>query len=265
MSAERRRRDGMVGRERLQKVLAARGVSSRREAERMIREGRVRVNEQTAVLGQQVDPENDRIEVDGVPLPSHPRPLYLALNKPAGYVTSLRSTHGEPLVMDLVDLPDRLLPLGRLVRDTTGLLLLTNDGEILNHVTHPRYEVEREYRAVVSGRPGQEDLDMLRSGVVLPDGSKTGPAEVEIAGYRGAGTVLRLVVWEGKKRQIRLMCSAVGHPVLDLCRVRIGPVRLGTLAPGRWRHLTLTEVSQLASDGHDAAPGSGASLSAARR
>lgn len=236
-------------RERLQKVLAARGVAARRAAEALIERGAVSVNGTVAVLGQSVDPERDDIRVNGRLIEAVEGARYIALHKPEGYVTSTVSVRGERTVMDLVDLHDRFYPVGRLDLDTAGLLFMTNDGAWANLVTHPRYEVEKEYVAVVRGHPTPGELDTLRRGVRLPTGTVTAPADVEVLQRTDTGVTLRITVHEGKKRQIRLMLAAIGHPVLRLTRTRVGPVRLGALPPGRWRDLTAAEVEALRTAG----------------
>lgn len=232
---------------RLQKVLASHGVASRRAAERMIERGEVTVNGRRATVGQQIQPGVDTVAVQGTVLSDRKPRRYVALNKPVGVVTSRRSTHGERTVIDLLprDLP--LFPVGRLDKDTSGLLLLTNDGEWANRLLHPRYQVEREYSVVVRGRPADAALRRLRTGVVLPDGTVTAPARVRAAGVVDGEGVLQVVLREGKKRQIRLMCAAVGHPVQRLHRVRVGGIELGSLGEGEWRYLEPSEVS--AADG----------------
>jgi 23S rRNA pseudouridine2605 synthase len=232
-------------RERLQKVLAAAGVTSRRRAEEMIARGDVLVNGQVARLGDSADPITDLIVVAGRPLERAAGHEYLALNKPRGYVTSARSTHGERTVFELIETRIRVFPVGRLDKDTSGLLLLTNDGDWANIVTHPRYGVEKEYRALVRGKPSETVLHRLREGVVLADGDKTAPSRVRRIEARGTGTVLGITVIQGKKRQIRLMAEAVGHPVIDLVRVRVGPVELGDLPAGRSRPLQPDEVEMM--------------------
>lgn len=229
--------------ERLQKVLASAGVASRRGAEDLISAGHVTVNGHVARLGDRVDASRALIEVRGIPI-SQPQsaPSYVALNKPRGYVTSLRSTHGEPVVPDLVSMSGRLFPVGRLDKDSEGLLLLTGDGAWANLITHPRYGIQKEYEVRVQGSPGRAAIRRLRSGLVLPDGAHTAPADVRLAGEAAESTMFSVTVVEGKKRQIRLMFEAVGHPVLDLQRVRIGPIHLGGLRPGEWRALRAQEV-----------------------
>jgi 23S rRNA pseudouridine2605 synthase len=236
-----------LAQQRLQKVLASQGIASRRAAERMISQGSVVVNGVTATLGQSVDPELDEILVEGRLVQTATKLRYLALHKPEGYVTSTVSEHGEPIVMDLVDVPERIYPVGRLDVDTAGLLLLTNDGEWSNLVIHPRYEVEKEYMAVVRGHPSAQELERLRAGIRLPTGEVTSPSFVNAVHRAETTTTLRIVVHEGRKRQIRLMMAAVAHPVLRLTRVRVGAVRLGDLRPGAWRELTNMEIDAMRS------------------
>jgi 23S rRNA pseudouridine2605 synthase len=231
-----------VSQERLQKVLAARGVASRRAAERLIVEGSVMVNGRTATLGQSVDADRDEIRVRGRLVVAPKRNRYVALHKPEGYVTSTVSEYGEQTVMDLVDAPERIYPVGRLDVNTAGLLLMTSDGDWANLVIHPRYEIEKEYVAVVRGHPTPRELETLRTGLRLPGGDVTSPSQVEALHRAETTTTLRITVREGKKRQIRLMMAAVGHPVIKLTRVRVGPIRLGELPSGKWRELTEVEV-----------------------
>ncbi len=233
--------------ERLQKILARAGFGSRRACEELILSGRVRVNGQVAHLGQKADPAIDHITVDGLPLPGPERPVYIALNKPRFVLSTTESERGDRrrTVRDLVDVPERIYPVGRLDFESEGLLLLTNDGDLSNRLTHPRYGHEKEYRVLVARRPDLEQLEAWRHGVVLSDGTRTLPAEVSISQAVGKGVWLRVVMREGKKRQIREICAMLGLPVVRLVRVRIGPLRLGTLKPGDWRFLTPEEVQAL--------------------
>ncbi len=230
--------------ERLQKVLARTGFGSRRACEELIADGRVRVNGQVAVLGRRIDPEHDRVEVDGVAVGVRPDLVYHLLNKPRGVVTTSSDPQGRSTVVDLVPAQPRVFPVGRLDADTEGLLILTNDGELAHRLTHPAFGVEKEYLAEVEGRPSPGAVRRLREGVVLDDGV-TAPARVSAV----APNALRLVVHEGRNRQVRRMCAAVGHPVVRLVRTRIGPVAERGLAPGEWRPLTMAEVRQLQSAG----------------
>ncbi|MGH9119847.1 MAG: pseudouridine synthase [Acidimicrobiales bacterium] len=225
---------------RLQKVLAQAGWGSRRAGEELIAAGRVRVNGRVAVLGRRIDPDHDRVEVDGVPLTVRPGRVYYLLNKPTGVVTTASDTHARPTVFGLVPTQPRVFSVGRLDQDTEGLLLLTNHGELAHRLTHPSFGVEKEYVAEVEGSPSRGALRRLREGVVLEDGP-TAPAKVSLA----APNLLRLVIHEGRKRQVRRMCEAVGHPVLRLVRTRIGPITDHRLRPGEWRDLDPDEVRAL--------------------
>jgi 23S rRNA pseudouridine2605 synthase len=232
-------------RERLQKILAGSGLTSRRGAEAMIRAGRISVNGLPAELGQRADPDEDQIRIDGRLLPGGAPRLYIALHKPLGYVTSLRSTHGEPTVRQLINLERRIHPVGRLDRETSGLLLLTDDGCWTNLVAHPRYGIEKEYSVVVRGKPADAVLQHVATGVVLPDGHRTAPAKVSRIGLEGNDTSLTMTMVEGKKRQIRLMWRSVGHDVIHLRRDAIGRVKLGDLEVGHWRELHDWEVQSV--------------------
>ena len=227
--------------ERLQKVLATRGWGSRRVCEELIEAGRVTVNGEVARLGRRVDPEVDVVQVDGAPVGVKPGLVHYLLNKPAGVVTTAKDTHGRPTVVDLVPAEPRVFPVGRLDADTEGLLLLTNDGELANRIAHPRHGVDKEYLAVVQGQLTGGALRRLREGVELDDG-RTAPARVT----QPEPGVLRITIHEGRNRQVRRMCEAVGHPVERLIRVRIGPLRDAALAPGEWRELTQAELKALA-------------------
>lgn len=227
--------------ERLQKILAQLGFGSRRACEELIASGRVTVNGERAVLGRRVDINHDRIELDGVPVGARPGLVYYVLNKPSGVVTTARDPQGRPTVLDLVPSEPRVFPVGRLDRDTSGLLLLTNDGELAHRIAHPSHGIDKEYLAEVDGGPVRAGaLRRLREGVKLADG-RTAPARV---GQPSPG-VLRITIHEGRNRQVRRMCEAVGHPVRRLVRTRIGPLRDPALRPGQWRALTAAEVAAL--------------------
>ncbi|MBC7104760.1 MAG: rRNA pseudouridine synthase [Firmicutes bacterium] len=231
-------------RERLARYLARSGVASRRRAEAVIAAGRVAVNGTVVTTPAfTVDPERDRVTVDGRPVHPEPR-VYLMLNKPPGYVSTVSDPRGRPTVLDLVPRVGRLYPVGRLDADSEGLLLLTNDGELSLLLTHPRYGVPKTYRVWVAGVPDRGTLTRLARGVELEDGP-TAPARVRLVRAGRAGSVLEVTLREGRKRQIRRMCAAVGHPVLRLVRVGLGPVNLGALPPGRWRELRPEEVAAL--------------------
>lgn len=234
--------DGPEGEgERLQKVLARAGLASRRVCEEFIADGRVTVNGSVAELGRRVDPVADVIEVDGALVPTAPGLVYYLLHKPAGVITTAEDTHGRATVVDLVPPEPRVFPVGRLDADTEGLLLLTNDGELTHRLTHPSFGVEKEYLVAVEGDPSPLALRRLREGVDLDDGP-TAPAK---ATRVGAG-LMRLTIHEGRNRQVRRMCEAVGHPVTRLVRTRIGPLADRRLKPGTWRALTSAEVRALA-------------------
>ena len=231
--------DGDPG-ERLQKVLARVGFGSRRTCEELIAAGRVRVNGEPAELGRRVEVDRDLVEVDGVPVGVLPGLVYYLLNKPAGVVTTASDPLGRPTVVDLVPAEPRVFPVGRLDGATEGLLLLTNDGELAQRVAHPSHGVDKEYLAEVEGVPAPGALRRLREGVVLDDGP-TAPARVSAP----SPGVLRITLHEGRNRQVRRMCEAVGHPVRRLVRTRIGPVSDRSLPPGAWRPLTIAEVREL--------------------
>ena len=226
--------------ERLQKVLARVGIGSRRVCEDLIAEGRVLVDGETAVLGRRVDPETALIEVDGAPGGVRPDLVHYVLNKPAGVVTTADDPQGRPTVVGLVPNEPRVFPVGRLDVDTAGLLLLTNDGELAHRLTHPSYGVEKEYVAEVEGLPTRAVLRRLREGVELDDGPPA-PARATLVDP----SVVRLTIHEGRNRQVRRMCEAVGHSVVRLVRTRIGPLADRSLAPGAWRELTGDEVRSL--------------------
>jgi 23S rRNA pseudouridine2605 synthase/23S rRNA pseudouridine2604 synthase len=227
--------------ERLQKVLAERGVCARRKAETLITAGRVEVNGRVVnTLGAKVDPVADEIMVDGQLVPPGSAQVYVLLNKPVGVLTACEDARGERTVTDLVDLPQRLYPVGRLDRDSCGLVLLTNDGEMTLRLTHPRYGHEKEYEVDVAAPLGDRQLARLGHGVELEDGM-TQPARVERCGP----CRFRIVLREGRTRQIRRMCAAVGAEVVRLERRRIENLALAGLAPGAWRHVTGEELELL--------------------
>lgn len=229
--------------ERLQKVLARIGYGSRRVCEDMISAGRVTVNGDTAVLGRRVRPLLDEVQVDGVPVGVEPGLVYFLLNKPTGVVSTAADTHDRETVIDLVPGDVRVYPVGRLDMDTSGLIIITNDGALTNAVTHPSTGVEKEYLAEVECPPSGVSpgaIRRLREGVELDDGM-TSPAQVS----QPAPGILRIVIHEGRNRQVRRMCETVGHPVIRLSRVRIGTITDPNLRPGEWRELTLDEVRKL--------------------
>jgi 23S rRNA pseudouridine2605 synthase len=234
---------------RVQKFLARSGVASRRGCEDLMTAGRVAVNGVvTTELGAKVDPAFDTVTVDGVFVRLADEPVYLALSKPPGVVTTMSDPQGRPTVATLV--PSRefpgLFPVGRLDFDTTGLLLFTTDGEISHRLLHPRWKVEKTYVVLADGQPDERDIERLSTGIQLDDGM-TAPARVRTLDRRAGRTLLEISITEGRKRQIRRMFSAVSHPVIELHRLRFGPVELGMLAPGTWRHLSAEEVAGLRS------------------
>jgi 23S rRNA pseudouridine2605 synthase len=231
--------------ERLQKILARAGYGSRRSCEELISAGRVRVHGRTAVLGEKADAAKDQISVDGRLVKKAEQLIYIALYKPRGVISTVTDPELRPAVRDLVPVEGTLYPVGRLDFDSEGLLLMTNDGDLSNHLTHPRYEHEKEYRVLVASHPDGDQLAKWRRGLVLEDGFKTAPAGVYVASKYGKGAWLNVTLKEGHKRQIREMGRVTGLPVVRIIRVRIGELRLGTLKPGEWRHLTAQELSAL--------------------
>ena len=230
--------------ERLQKILSAAGVCSRRAAEGYLTARRITVNGETAQLGQQADPETDDIRVDGVPLGREPETVYLMLNKPRGYVTTVSDEQGRKTVMDLLTgVHTRIYPVGRLDRDSEGLLLLTNDGALTQRLLHPSHEVSKEYRVTVSG-PVEHAAENLRR-IRDVAGMAIRPAEVQMLRREGNRAELRIVIHEGRNRQIRRMCARCGLEVLRLQRVREHCLELGTLPLGQWRYLTAAEITAL--------------------
>jgi 23S rRNA pseudouridine2605 synthase len=230
--------------ERLQKVLARAGYGSRRVCDELVADGRVTVNGEVAHPGQRVDPGTDGIAVDGVPVAARPDLVYYLLNKPAGYVSTASDPEGRPTVVELVPREPRVFSVGRLDADTEGLIILTNDGELTQLLTHPRHGVPKTYLAEVDGVPTAGALRTLRRGVALDDGT-TAPARAAVVAQRDGGAALELTIHEGRKRQVRRMCGAVGHPVRRLVRTRIGPLGDRSLGPGEWRALTVGEVRAL--------------------
>ena len=229
--------------ERLQKVLARTGVGSRRVCEDLIVDGRVTVNGEVPVLGRRVDTATDVIELDGVPLPVRPGLVHYLVNKPAGVVSTAEDTHGRPTVVGLVPEEPRVFPVGRLDMDSEGLIIVTNDGELTHRLTHPSYGVPKEYLVQVEGEPSPGAVRQLREGVDLEDGP-TAPARVAVV----APSLLRMVIHEGRNRQIRRMCEAVGHPVVRLVRTRIGPLADPSLTPGSYRPLTFRRAGAAGAD-----------------
>ncbi len=229
--------------ERLQKVLAKAGVASRRRAEELIRQGKVRVDSKVVTeMGTKVDPETQNIECDGVALVSQEEKVYILLHKPTGYLSTVDDPQGRPIVTDLLkNIKERVYPVGRLDLNTEGALLLTNDGELSQKILHPSHEVNKTYVAKVKGVPGRKKLDALSKGIEL-EGRKTWPASIKVLKTEAQSTVIQIIIHEGRKRQVRKMFEAIGHPVLALKRTAYGQLELGGLGPGKYRFLTPRDI-----------------------
>jgi 23S rRNA pseudouridine2605 synthase len=230
--------------ERLQKVLARAGFGSRRACEELIAAGRVTVDGVPAELGVRVDPRHARIAVDSVPVVTDTSLVHYVLNKPPGVVTTASDPQGRPTVIELVPRTPRVFSVGRLDARSEGLLILTNDGDLAQLLTHPSHGVDKEYLVEVEGVPAPGVLRRLRDGVELDDGP-TAPARVQLVQRHGRGAAVRITIHEGRNRQVRRMFDVIGHPVLRLVRTRIGPLSDATLVPGAWRHLSASEVRAL--------------------
>jgi 23S rRNA pseudouridine2605 synthase len=235
--------------ERIQKILAQAGYGSRRACEDFISAGRVRVNGKLAELGQKADPATDSITVDGKPIATAEVLVYIALHKPRYVLSTVEAEVGDGrrTVRDLVDVPDHIHPVGRLDFESEGLVLMTNDGDLTNRLTHPRYGHEKEYRVLLAKRPDQEQLEAWKRGVVLEDGHKTASVNVRFEEAQGKGAWVRVIMKEGHKRQIRETCKQLALPVVRIVRTRIGTLRLGNLRSRQWRYLTTAEVNELKS------------------
>ncbi len=230
---------------RLQKFLAEAEVASRRKSEEIILNGRVSVNGKIAdTLGIKVDDENDIICIDGKEVKKTQTNIYIMLNKPVGCVTTVNDQFGRKTVMDYIDVTQRVYPVGRLDYDTSGLLLFTNDGELTNRLTHPKHNINKNYIAVVEGRPTEKNMDKFRTGLII-DGHRTASAEIKIIETNEKNSTLDIKIHEGRNRQVRKMCKAIGTPVVKLKRAAIGNVKLGELAEGEYRYLTDEEVKYL--------------------
>lgn len=230
---------------RLQKFLASVGVASRRKAEELIIAGRVSVNGNIITeLGTKVN-ESDVVKVDQKLVKSIEKKIYIMLNKPVDYITSVNDQFRRPTVLDLVkDIKERIYPVGRLDYDTSGLLILTNDGEFTFRLTHPKHETEKVYIAEIEGIPDEEDILKIRTGIEI-EGIMTSPAGFEIVEQKNSSSIVKIIIHEGRNRQIRKMCGAIHHPVISLERVSIGTVGLGDLPIGRWRYLNEDEIKRL--------------------
>lgn len=235
---------------RLQKMLADCGVDSRRKCEELIRRGSVKVNGKVAVIGDKVDPYNDKVYVKGrrVTASAKPKYRYIMLHKPRGYVTTMSDERGRKCIAELIeDIEERVYPIGRLDKDSEGLLLLTNDGEFANHIMHPKKHINKVYRVTVRPAVTDEMIDKLQTGIVL-DGRKTAPAQVRVVTKQEGRVVLEIVIREGRNRQIRRMCESLGLEVARLKRVAIGTVKLGGLKQGMYRDLSEDEFKRLSHD-----------------
>lgn len=231
--------------ERVQKILARAGYGSRRANEGLITAGRVRINGVVAVLGSKADAQRDTISVDNQPIAREQAPAYIALNKPQGVLSEVSHEETRQTVRDMVPVPGHLFIVGRLDMESEGLILLTNDGDLANRLTHPRYGHEKEYRVLVGARPDSKQLEAWRHGIVLEDGYRTAQAKVRLEGISGKGAWMRVILHEGRKRQIREMGRLTGLPVLRIQRIRIGSLLLGELKPGQWRNLRPDEIRAL--------------------
>ncbi|MFZ2097852.1 MAG: pseudouridine synthase [Anaerolineales bacterium] len=231
--------------ERLQKILAYAGYGSRRSCEELILAGRVTVNGQVAHLGSKADIQKDQVKLDGKPVKPPEELQYIALYKPRGVLSAVSSPDPRPTVRNLVPVEGSLYPVGRLDVDSEGLMMLTNDGELANQLTHPRYGHEKEYRVLIARHPDEKQLMAWRHGVVLDDGFHSSPAKVEVETHSGKGSWMRVIMKEGHKHQIRDTCRQIGLPVVSIIRVRMGSLRLGNLKPSQWRYLTPAEIESL--------------------
>ena len=228
--------------ERLQKILASAGYGSRRACEDLVIAGRVTVNGLVARIGTKADIQKDQVKLDGQLVKAPEAFQYIAIYKPRGVLSTVTSPDTRPTVRDLIPIRGSIYPVGRLDVDSEGLILMTNDGELANQLTHPRYGHEKEYRVLVARHPDEKQLTTWRHGVVMEDGYHTAPAQVEVEIHSGKGTWLRVIMKEGRKRQIRDTCRQIGLPVVSIIRIRIGSLRLGSLKPSEWRHLTSPEI-----------------------
>lgn len=231
---------------RLQKYMAVCGVASRRKSEEIIKEGRVKVNNKVVIeMGTKVDPKKDIVKVDDEVIREEKNMVYIMLNKPIGYVTTLKDEKGRKTVVDLIeDVEERIFPVGRLDADTTGLLLLTNDGDLTYKLTHPSNEVVKRYIAIVEGVPNRMELERFRNGIML-EGRRTAKASIKIAKNYEDESILDISIHEGRNRQIKKMCELINHPVKKLKRVGLGELELGGLNVGNWRYLNKEEINYL--------------------
>jgi 23S rRNA pseudouridine2605 synthase len=232
--------------ERLQKVMSEFGVASRRKCEEMIAEGKVKVNGCLITEpGCKVDKEKDIIEVEGRIIKNSDTRIYILLNKPTGYITSVKDQFGRPTVLDLLEgVSSRVFPIGRLDYDTEGLIILTNDGDLTYKITHPKHNIDKTYRALVKGRVDEEDIMTFSKGIAIEDYITT-PASLRIIRQAKENSIIEITIHEGKNRQVRKMCAAIGHEVIQLQRTKIGEIGLDYLNPGQWRYLNKKEINYM--------------------
>jgi len=231
--------------ERLQKYIAQSGIASRRKAEDLIKSGSVKVNGKVILEPWFMVDDNDVVRVNDKPVSREKRLVYIMLNKPVGYITTAKEQFSRKTVLDLIKgIPERIFPVGRLDYDTSGLLLLTNDGQFAYKLTHPKYEINKVYIAKVKGIPSKEEIKKFETGLEI-ENYITAPAKLNVKKKLGNASVLEIVIHEGRNRQIRKMCEAIGHPVIELSRISIGNVSIGSLPVGKWRYLTEKEIQSL--------------------
>jgi len=232
--------------QRLQKILAKAGIASRRKAEELIKEGKVRVDGKVVTeMGTKVDPDAQDIECDGIHVAAREKKIYILLHKPAGFLSTVHDPQGRPIVTDLLpQVKERVYPVGRLDLDTEGALLLSNDGELAQKILHPSHEVNKTYVAKVKGKPNTKKLAALSRGITL-EGRKTWPADIEVLQTEPQTTTIKIIIHEGRKRQVRKMFDAVGHPVLQLKRTAYGQLELGDLRPGKYRFLSPEDIKMI--------------------
>ncbi|CDF58175.1 pseudouridine synthase [Thermobrachium celere] len=232
--------------ERIQKYLARCGVASRRKAEELVLSGKVKVNGSVIKEIILIDPEKDTVEVEGKKVKPEEKRVYIMLNKPTGVITSAKDQFGRRTVLDLVNVKERIFPVGRLDYDTSGLIILTNDGEVANKLMHPSKEVNKVYVAEVLGVPTKQEMDKFKRGLKIED-YVTAPADIKILKNLGRTSVIEVIIHEGRNRQVRKMCDAIGHKVIKLKRIKIGEIELGNLKEGEWRYLNQNEIEYLKS------------------
>jgi 23S rRNA pseudouridine2605 synthase len=232
--------------QRLQKILAKAGIASRRRAEELIKEGKVRVDGKVVTeMGTKVDPDAQDIECDGIHVAAREKKIYILLHKPAGFLSTVHDPQGRPIVTDLLpQVKERVYPVGRLDLDTEGALLLSNDGELAQKILHPSHEVNKTYVAKVKGKPNTKKLAALSRGITI-EGRKTWPADIEVLQTKPQATTIKIIIHEGRKRQVRKMFDAVGHPVLQLKRTAYGQLELGDLRPGKYRFLSPEDIKMI--------------------